>query len=426
MKNTSSRVQVMAVLGLVLTFNYVDRSLLGIVLQSVKQELRLSDTELGFLSGIAFAFFYALMGIPIARWSDKGNRVTLIAITTFLWGGAMLLSGAAQTFRQLLIARVLAAVGEAGCIPASLSIISDLYKRTELPKAMGLYLSFGFASLFIAYFAGGWITQFYGWRMGFILLGCTALPLMLAILTALKEPRNCELRQMPGNGTRKISPNVFSIGKSLWKTPTYRHLTITISLTYFFGFGLNAWQASFFMRSYSMMPGELGTWLTLSFGISGLIGTYLGGQFASRFAGSDEARQLKYIALGSVAFALIAPWTYISGNKYIGFAFVAISGMILSAGNGPLYAAIQSVVPQEIRATAMGVLYFFANLIGAGLGPLFAGMLSDSFHRQFGQESLRYALLCMYPGYIWCAWHIWRASRFVKCDLASVGEPHLM
>src|SRR5579862_6024785 len=153
----------------IFAFAMVDRLALGVVLQNIKDDLHLSDTQLGFLSGIAFALFYSLMGIPIARWADRGDRVSIISLTASLWSVAVALCASVAGFMQLLLVRVVVGVGEAGCVPASLSLLADYYSRAERPKAVAVYMQGIAASMVLGYLAAGWLNQFYGWRAMFVL-----------------------------------------------------------------------------------------------------------------------------------------------------------------------------------------------------------------------------------------------------------------
>jgi predicted MFS family arabinose efflux permease len=161
----------LGVLLLIYAFNGVDRLALGLLMQNIKADLHLSDTELGVLTGIAFALFYSLMGIPLARWADSGNRVTLIAATTALWSVAVAMCGMVGNFMQLLSVRIFVAVGEAGCVPPAHSLIADYFGRAERPRAVSIYMLGTSLSGVIGYFLAGWLNEFYGWRSTFILLG---------------------------------------------------------------------------------------------------------------------------------------------------------------------------------------------------------------------------------------------------------------
>src|SRR6202046_5577488 len=171
MQPMTYRRYLLAVLLVIQAFNGVDGLALGLVLQNIKVDLHLSDTQLGFLSGIAFALFYSVMGIPIARWADRGNRVTIISVTATAWSVMVALCGMAASFAQLLLIRVGVAIGEAGCIPPAHSLIADYFGRAERPKAVSVYMLAGSLSTLIGYFVAGWLSEFYGWRTMFILLG---------------------------------------------------------------------------------------------------------------------------------------------------------------------------------------------------------------------------------------------------------------
>src|SRR5437016_5146418 len=139
MQPTKYRTYMLAILTVVYSFNFTDRNVLGLLMQPIKMELRLSDTQMGLLSGLAFALFYSALGIPIARWADRGNRISIIFATTALWSAMVICCGFATSYTQLLLARVGVAVGEAGCVPPALSLIGDYYLRSERPRAMAHY-----------------------------------------------------------------------------------------------------------------------------------------------------------------------------------------------------------------------------------------------------------------------------------------------
>src|SRR5262245_16277442 len=179
----------LVLLTAIMVCNYVDRLALGLLLQDIKVDLELSDTQLGFLTGIAFAVFYAVMGIPIARWADRGNRVTIIWVTSALWSVAAALCGYAANFVQLLLARIAVGVGEAGCMPASQSLISDYFSRSERPRALSIFMLGIPISVVIGYFAAGWFNELYGWRATYIILGLPAVALALVTGLTLREPR---------------------------------------------------------------------------------------------------------------------------------------------------------------------------------------------------------------------------------------------
>lgn len=411
------------VLLVIFAFNYVDRLALGLMLQDIKVDLQLTDTQLGFLSGMAFALFYSIMGIPIARWADRGNRVTIISVTIALWSAAVAMCGMATSFVQLLLIRIGVAVGEAGCTPPAHSLIADHFSRAERPRAVARYMVGAPVSLLIGYFVAGWLNEFYGWRTTFIILGMPGLGLAVLAWLTLREPRREKLEAAKANPiARKEStphqPSIIEVYKLLWANKTFRHLMFCVSVMYFFSYGIGQWKAAFFIRSYGLQTGELGTWFALIYGVCGILGTYWGGEWASRRAAHNEHLQLRVMALVYCSFAIVSTFIYLAPSYHLAFALMGVAAIGGGIINGPLFATIQTLVPEHMRAMSIALIYLFANLIGMGLGPLAAGALSDAFRPWAGDESLRYSLLVLCPGYLWAGWHLWCASKTVSRDLA--------
>jgi MFS transporter, Spinster family, sphingosine-1-phosphate transporter len=408
---------VLYVLLAVLVVNSADRLVFGVVLQDIKVELGLSDTQLGLLTGIAFSFFYATMGIPLARLADRGNRVSVIAACTILWSVAVGLCGLARNFMQLMVMRMGVAVGEAGCYAPSLSLISDHYSRAERPRAISRYMLAFPISVIVALPAAGWLNQLYGWRITFLVFAAPGLLLGPLAWLTLKDNR---MRSASGSDEpEEDAPPLRAVVPALWRNRTFRNLFLCFSVWGFFAQGISQWQPAFFLRSHHLSTGEMGTWLALVSGVGGLVGTILGGELAARFAADDERRQVLGLAAVYAALGLLFAGVYAATDYRVAFALIALCSLISGAGNGPLFGTIQSVVAPRMRAMAVAILYLFTNLIGLGLGPLAVGALSDRLRPALGDESLRLALLVFCPGYLWCAWHLLKASRTVVADVRS-------
>lgn len=419
MKHGAYRNYLLGVLLMILAFNYVDRMALGLLLQDIKADLQLSDTQLGFLTGLAFALFYSIMGIPIARWADRGNRITIITLTTAVWSGAVALCGMAGSFAQLLLIRVGVAIGEAGCIPPAHSLIADYFSRTERPRAVARYMLGAPLSLLIGYLLAGWLNEQYGWRMTFVALGLPGLGLALIARFTLREPRlkSAENARLPASINVPVQPTLWEVFVTLWANRTFRQLLFCFSVMSLFGQGVAQWKPAFFVRSFGLQTAELGTWFALIYGVGGLLGTYLGGMWATRHAENNERLQLRAMGGAYLVFGMISVCIYLSSNVYLAFGFLALATLGANLILGPLFATIQTLVPERMRAMSIALLYLFANLIGMGLGPLAAGTLSDVLRPFVGEESLRYALLALCPGYAWAAWHLWQASKTVTYDM---------
>jgi MFS family permease len=426
----------LGLLLVILAFNYVDRMALGLLMQDIKLDLDLTDTQLGVLTGIAFALFYSLMGIPMARWADRGNRVTVITVTTALWSAAVALCGVAGNFAQLLLIRIGVAVGEAGCVPPAHSLIADTFTRAERPRAVARYMLGMPLSFVIGYLPAGWLNEQYGWRLTFVLLGLPGLVLAVLARFTLREPRE---RQSVSNTTRTDAtatatasaptpapaPKLREVLVTLWANLTFRHLLLSLAISQFFGAGILQWKPAFFMRSYGLDTAELGAWFAAIYGIGGVLGTYLGGELAARYAAKNERLQLGTIAMAYCGFGVISAGIYMSPTPHMALALMALATVGFYATIGPLFATIQSLVRERMRAMSIALIYLFANLIGLGFGPLAAGALSDAFLPYAGNESLRYALLALCPGYLWAAWHLFRAGTTVMGDLNRVQETSL-
>ena len=408
----------LAVLVFNLAFNYVDRLALGLLLQDIKIDLQLNDTQLGFLTGLAFAAFYSTMGIPIARWADRGNRVVIISLAAALSSAAVAACGAAANFVQLLLIRVSVAVGEAGCVPPAHSLIADHFSRAERPRAVAIYKLGLPLSLMIGYFLAGWLNELYGWRATFVLLGVPGLLLAALVALTLRDPRARALRALrDAPRTPDPSPSLRQVCTTLWANATFRHLVLGYSVMSFFGQGILQWKSAFFIRTHGLQTGELGTWFALLYGLGGLLGTYLGGVVASRYAANNERLQLKAMAIMYVVYVGVSSCIYLSPTPYLAFAMVGLSAIGGSSTVGPVFAMMQTLIPERMRAMSIALLFLFSNLIGMGLGPLAAGILSDVLRTWAGNDSLRFALLAMSPGYFWVGWHFWRASKTVARDL---------
>jgi len=370
--------------------------------------------------------FYSVMGIPIARWADRGNRVTIIGLTTALWSAAVALCGAAGNFLQLMLIRVVIGVGEAGCVPPAYSLIADFFTRAERPRAISMYMQGIPVSVVIGYFVAGWLNEFFGWREMFVMIGLPGLALAVLAWFSLKEPRRSMSRASETSRTTAASPpphaSLKEVCATLWTNATFRHLLYSSSVASFFSYGVFQWTPTFFVRSFGLKTGELGTGFAVVYGLGGILGTCWVGEWATRRAAHNERRQLKGIAFVASISGILSAFVYLPSltpNYYWAFGWLGLSAIAGAGISIPSFAAIQTLVPARMRAMTIALVYFFVNLVGLGLGPWAAGALSDALRPWAGDESLRYALLALSPGYFWVAWHLWQASKTVTLDLEA-------
>jgi MFS family permease len=405
---------VLGALTLVYALHYTDRALINLLLQPIKEDLHLSDTSLGFLSGIAFGLFYATLGVPVARLADRGNRVTITSIAIALWGVTVMSCMFVVNFAQLVAARVAAAVGEAGCMPPTYSLLGDYFPRAvERTRAMTLYWLGSPIAALVSFVAGGWINDRYGWRVAFLVIGLPAIFIAVLVKLTIVEPRAAAT----ANPISRPLPPMSEVLRLLWRQHTTRHLTIAIVLLLTLGMGMNPWYAAFMVRSHGMSTADLGVWLGIIFGGGGIAGILLGGYVATRWFASDEARQLRASAV-SVGLLLPCFVLFLTlPERHQALCALVPLVTVFNFFIAPAFALLQRLVADEMRATTLAVVMLLANLIGMGGGPQIVGLLSDALRPALGSASLRYAMLAMSLIALWATYHFWQAASAVNQNL---------
>ncbi len=401
---------------LVYVINFVDRQIFSILIEPIRAEIHLSDTQLGLLGGIAFALFYTFAGIPIARWADRGVRKNIVAMAILIWSAMTMFTGTARSFMTLLIARIGVGIGEAGCSPPIHSLISDYFPAERRATALSIYslgIPIGGA---IGTLAGGWIGEYFGWRTAFYVVGVPGLVVAVIFYLTIKEPPRGATEIEP---VSTASPPLAQTLRFMWSLRSFRHLSFAGALHAFVGYGVGLFLPSFFIRSHGFGLAETSTYLFL-IGLTGMIGTFLGGYLGDRLAPRDKRW---YMGIPGLATLISVPFSilfYTTADPMLAL-LLAIPGAILGPMYlGPTFGTTQTLVTPAMRATASAILLFVLNLIGLGLGPVFAGVLSDGLRPQFGEESIRYALLILaVVGNLWSACHYYLASRTLREDLEA-------
>jgi len=408
-------------LGLLLgvyIFNFIDRQILSILMENIKLEIQLSDTELGFLGGIAFALFYTFAGIPIARWADRGSRRNIISISVLVWSLFTAFTGAARNFWMILIARIGVGVGEAGCSPPAHSLISDFFPAERRGRALSIYALGIPIGGSLGTLIGAWVGDLFGWRMAFVAVGLPGVLLALIVRMTLREPVRggfeAEAPSEPATETESL-PDVL---RFMAKLRSFWHLAFAGALHAFVGYGAAYFVPSFFARVHEMGLAERGTWLSL-IGLVAVVGTYMGGWLGDRLAPRDMRWYLWVPAIATLAGAPIALGYYLSPNPYVALLLFGIpAGIAGPMYLGPTFALTQTLVRPTMRALASAILLFVMNLIGLGIGPWFVGFVSDALAPQYGDESLRWALVSIVTvGNLWAAIHYFVAARSLRADL---------
>ncbi len=418
-----SRAYTRYALGLLLVVyivNFLDRQVVAILLQAIKRDLDLSDTQLGAFSGIAFAALYSTLGIPLARWADRGVRRSIIALSLFVWSGMTALQGLAPSFLWLVAARVGVGVGEAGCSPPAHSLIADLFEPRRRATALSIYalgIPIGGA---IGLAAGGWLREAFDWRTALMIVGLPGIPLALLVRLTLREPTR---GWWEGGRSAHAPPPLAEVARVLRARRAFVHMAIAGALHAFYGYGAAAFNPAFFERVHGLAPLEIGYWLGAIAATTGVLGTFLGGWLTDLASGRDPRWYAWLPGWGTLIGVPFVFVFYLWPEGYGALALAALPAVLGGLYLGPTFAVTQALVPPPLRAQAAAVLLLILNLIGMGLGPQLVGVLSDLLAPRFGDESIRWALLgTVAAGALWATAHYGLAARTMQEDLAHAGQ----
>jgi predicted MFS family arabinose efflux permease len=414
--SVKTRYYAVGLLTIVYTFNFIDRQLLAILQESIKADLDLSDTQLGLLTGFAFALFYVTAGIPIARWADRGNRRNIVSYAIGIWSFMTAISGLVANYTQLLLARIGVGVGEAGGSPPAHSIISDIFPPEKRASALAFYSTGVNIGIMFGFLFGGWLNEIFDWRVAFMVVGIPGIIVALIVRFTLKEP----IRGLADNreATDEATVPFTDVLKLLWSRMTFRHVAIAAALNAFAGYSIASWTASFMIRSHNMTTGELGTWLAGILGLGGAVGVFFGGLIAERLALKD---QRWYMWLPGITGIICVPFmigVYVVDGAYTALMLSIVPGVLFNVYLGNTLAMTHGMVGLRMRALASAILFFILNLIGLGLGPWLTGFLSDQLAPSLGADSLRTAMLYLLPAAMaWSVVHFFLAARTLREDL---------
>jgi MFS family permease len=432
---------VLGALVVIYMFNFVDRILLGIVQESIKVEFGLTNLQLGILGGPAFALLFTLAGIPIARWAERGNRISIIAIGAAFWSLFTTLCGFTQSFFQLLLARIGVGIGEAACVPPSHSVISDYFPADRRASALSIYALGIPIGSGIAAIGGGWLTQTLDWRSAFWLLGAPGLLAALLLKLTVREP--------PRMNAAEKAPTFGETLKVLAGKPSFWHTALGGAMVAACGYGSLQFLVSHLVRNYDLgvtLQDEIahasyvyGAYAGISMGI----GTFLGGFLADRLSKRHKNALTWLPALGlSLAIPLYAA-SFLQTDVTLALVFLLVAPLVHFLYAGPYFAVAQSVSPPRARATATAILVFIGTIIGYGAGPPLVGFANDFFAEQIlsGQgidratacadaanaavcaaadaDGIRYALIAMLAFLVWAAIHFLLAGRTFARDRES-------
>ena len=419
--SASYRNYVLAILTVGYLLNFVDRQVMTILLEPIKAEFGATDTQMGFLSGFAFALFYATIAIPVARIADAWSRSQVLAISMGLWSFVTALCGTAGSFWQLALLRVGVGVGEAGGTPPSQALLADYFPPEKRSLALGIFSTAPNVGILVGLFGGAIIAELYGWRTVFFVFGIPGIFLALLLRLTVKEP----IRSNPQDRPQSLLANI----RTLFAIPSFPFIALAVGFTAISNYGFGVWSPSFLIRVHNLSLIDAGLYLGLIGAFGGGLGTVLGGYLCDRLTAKDPAWQLRLPVVGillslplQIAFLL---WpessTFTLGEKVIPttMVFLAVSSLFAGFWIAPTYAAVQNVVPAHYRTQAAALLLLSFNLLGMGLGPMLVGALSDSLN-MLGADAIRYALLSSLVTVVVGAAIYWGGTHRYVNDLAAL------
>ena len=416
--SSAYRSYALGLLVVVYIFNFIDRSILGILVEPIKRDLGVNDTMMGFLGGIAFATFYTFLGIPIARLSDKGSRRNVLTVCLALWSGATALCGLAANFFHLLLARIGVAVGEAGASPASHSMISDMFPPERRATALGIYALGIPIGTMLGNLSGGWINEALDWRSAFFLVGLPGVLLAVVVRFTLREP--------PRGAAEAIEvkteepPPVKEVFQYLWARRSFRLISLGAGLHAFVGYGVGYWIPAMFSRSHGYSTSDMGVAL-FYLGFASIAGTFLGGYLGDKMAGRDVRWYVWLPGLATIISVPFSGYVYLSDDPFAALWVLAIPYFFGAYYLAPTFSLAQGMVGLRMRALASSIILFIANIIGLGLGPQFTGIASDLLFvsTDLGDDSLRWALVLSLIFNVVSALLYLGAGRTLKADLEA-------
>jgi MFS family permease len=394
----------------VAALSYIDRQVFTLFMDEIKAELDLTDTQLGLLSGVTFALFYAVAAFPIARYADRGDRGLVIGACLAVWSLATAACGLAHSFWQMLLARAGLAAGEAGSGPASNSLMVDIYPPERRVMVLSTFLAANAVGLASGLAIGGWLSQWFSWREVFFILGFAGLPIALLVWRVALEPRR-------RSGPMESAASQITLRETLrtmFGSPSLRWIALLLCSVPVTGLGVLMWSPSFFQRVHGLTISETGYWLGAATMI-GLVGGNLAAGWLGDRYGKDNPRFNGMLASGGLLLAFpFALLFALADDVNVSLASFMVLKFVITLHLGPIIALAFAQVPASMRAMTSAAINMFISLAGTGLGVFLAGALSEHFTAQYGHLSLRYSLATLSGGLLIGGVAAWMAARTAR------------
>jgi predicted MFS family arabinose efflux permease len=410
---------VLGLLTLVYGINIADRFVVSQVLEPIRLELELSDAQVAFITGVALALFYVTVGIPVALLADRTNRRNIIAISVALWSAMTAVCGVAQNVWQFVLGRFGVGIGEAGGTAPSASLLADRFAPQSRPAAYTVYaLGAPLGAWLGSQFAGA-MAQRFGWRAAFLALGLPGLAIALLVWLTIREPSRGAFD----------AARTASAGQSLWVQLRYLagrrsfvHITMGVTVATLWGWGLIWWTPAFLMRSHGLSVGAAGAVLGPMHLYAGTLATLVTSALVGPRVATDPRRVLWLLTAVLVLLTFPSFGAYWTRSLPAAVVLLWVMMPAVYFFIGPTMGLMQNVVPPSMRALAMAVALFTANVANLIVAPQLVGLASDALAPRLGgnAESLRCALLVLAPTGFWAAYHYWAAARWIRAEQAEI------
>ncbi|WP_296600755.1 MFS transporter [Phenylobacterium sp.] len=396
------------------TVNFVDRQILSVLAEPIRQELHLSDTQLGLLTGLSFALFYAVMGVPAAMLADRVHRVRLVALACLIWSGFTGACSLAGSFWQLTLARFGVGVGEAGGTAPSLSILADYYPPSQRAAVIGLFTCNGPLGVFVGASLGGWAAEQYGWRGAFVMVAAIGAVAALLLALFVREPIRGALDPAPATpqAPARLGPTL----ALFMSRPSLRLLLLASGLSAFVSYGMLNWIPAYLMRVQQMPLGEVAKWFGPAAGLCMGLGIWGGGALVN-WLGKRDLRAFAYVpGLAVLVTAPTLALAVMASSWQVSLLLMLVPMIACTMFTAPVLALVQNLMPVNARATATALVLLAFNIVGLGGGPLVIGIVSDALSAAGAEAPLRTALLCATPVAVLSALGYWAVTRVVSRD----------
>ena len=410
---------VLLILFITYTVNVIDRAILALLLEPIKKDFTLTDTELGLLGGLAFSIAYSVLGVPLGAWADRWIRKNVLAICITVWSVSTALCGAAVGFYSLVAARVGTASGEAGCSPPAHSLIADYFTLEKRATALSFFALGIPAGTALGSWIGGFGNDAFGWRWTFVLGGLPGVIVALLVWFTIKEPPRGLSDEKPHRAAAPAPP-FFETIRVLARKKSFVNLTLAAAMHSVAWYSGSVWNAPFLQRSHEMTSTAAGSALG-TIALIAAIGTFSGGILSDRLSKWSGDRRW-YMWVPGLGCLLMIPFqflSYLGGDLFYVLPSFAIMLVLGSLFFGPSFAVTQGLAAPRMRAIAASFLLFMQTIIGLTVGPWLVGLVSDHLMPSLGEDSLRWALVLVQLWNIWAAIHYWVGSKSLRQELEA-------